>query len=471
MVQSLFIFFKRNVKKAILALFILSATFAKAQGPVAGYDYLGSCGGHNYYISQAHVFGININGVVSDFQSKTSVPDDQVYAAAIVNAAENTCVTNLMLAYNIAHYGGNGMSYGANWGNFRNPWIGLTDNAVENNFVWSNGQPNCEDFRNWNVGEPNNHGGNISNGEDYTELLIMMSYPYNGGTNDPLGKWNDWYNQFIIAPTGENLGPTSLPVIIEVGPAECAPFVRGNLGCSHGYWKNAKDASWTGAGYSRTQKFSSVFNITNGRGVISLGVTTLQNALELGGGGYNNLARQGVAGLLNAARGFYPFTVAEVSTAVKNMFNTGAASLPNVTVNGTNYVGGSFVDAGSLATYLDVLNNLGCPLNNKGEPVSVSSAAAPVAAVAEVAEIAAVKSFSVSGYPNPSKSVFNIQIDGLTTNKAGIRVTDLSGRVVEVRSNIASNTIVKIGDNYRTGTYYVEVIQGSNKKLLKLVKL
>jgi|GEM_PF-6388393 len=468
MVHFLFNFFKQNVRKALFALFLLSGTLTQAQAPVAGYDYLGACNGHNYYISQAFVFGININGVVADFQSKTAVPDNQVYAAAIVDGAENTCVTNLMLAYNIAHYGGNGMAYGTDWRNFRNPWIGLTDAAAENNFVWSNGQPNCADFRNWNVGEPNNHAGTVSNGEDYTELLIMMSYPYNGGTNDPLGKWNDWFNQFMLSPTGENLGPTSLPVIIEVGPAECAPVVRGNLGCSHGYWKNCKDAAWTGAGYSRTQTFSSVFNITNGRGVITLGVTTLQNALELGGGGYNNLARQGVAGLLNAGRGFYPYTVGEVWTAVRNMFNTGAASLPNVTVNATTYVGGSFTDAGSLATYLDGLNNLGCPLNNKGESTTAPTSA-PASAMAEVAETAA-KSFAVSGYPNPSKTAFNIQIDGLSTEKGSIRVTDLSGRIVEVRSNIAANSIVKIGDNYRTGTYYVEVVQGTNKKQLKLVK-
>lgn len=469
MVHFLFTFIKQNVRKALLALFLLSGTFIQAQGPVAGYDYLGACNGHNYYISQAFVFGININGVVADFQSKTAVPDNQVYAAAIVNAAENTCVTNLMLAYNIAHYGGNGMSYGTDWRNFRNPWIGLTDAAVENNFVWSNGQPNCEDFRNWNVGEPNNHAGTFSNGEDYTQLLVMMSYPYNGGTNDPLGKWNDWFNQFMISQINENLGPTTLPVIIEVGPADCAPVVRGNLGCSHGYWKNAKDAAWTGAGYSRTQTFSGVFNITNGRSVITLGVTTLQNALELGGGGYNNLARQGVAGLLNAGRGFYPYTVAEVWTAVRNMFNTGAASLPNVTVNATTYVGGSFTDAGSLATYLDQLNNIGCPLNNKGEVITSSSTSASV--VAEGISLISEKSFAISGYPNPSKAGFNVLIDGISTEKNSIRITDINGRVIEQRSNIASNGVVKIGNNYRAGIYYLEVMQGANKKQLKLVKL
>jgi hypothetical protein len=264
----------------VISLFFLT-TAAMAQAPVAGYDYLGSCSGHNYYISQSFVFGNQISVAVADFQSKTVVPDNQVYAAAIVNAAENACITSLMLTYNTLKYGGVPLSDFPNWMDTRNAWIGLTDVAMEGTFVWSNGQPNCENYRNWNVDEPNNFAGNASNGEDYTQLLMMKPYPYNSGTNDPLGKWNDWFNQNIMSPDGTVGAPTKLPVIIEVGPAECQPTQRGNRGCSHGYWKNADTKAWTDAGYSRTAKFSAVFGVTNGRGVITLGTTTMQDALEL----------------------------------------------------------------------------------------------------------------------------------------------------------------------------------------------
>lgn len=53
-------------------------------------------------------------------------------------------------------------------------WIGLTDQAVEGTFVWSNGDPVT--YTNWLSGEPNNFLGD----EDYT---IM--------NKNEAGKWND----------------------------------------------------------------------------------------------------------------------------------------------------------------------------------------------------------------------------------------------------------------------------------------
>ena len=465
MVHSTLYFLKQKARQILLAVSLLSVGFIQAQAPVAGYDYLGACSGHNYYISQTFSIGNNISTVVADFRTKTGQPASQAYAAAIVNATENACITNLMLIYNTAHYGGNPLATGLNWGDHRNAWIGLTDAAQEGNFVWSNGQPNCQDFRNWNVGEPNNFANSFSNGEDYTELLMMATYRYQDAINDPLGKWNDWFNEKVISPNGQIGDVTMLPVIIEVGTAECLPPPRGNDGCSHGYWKNAKDAAWTGAGYSRTQTFSNVFGVTNGRGVITIGTTTLQNALELGGGGYDNLARQGVAALLNASRGFYPYTPDEIKTAVRNMFNIGTAVLPKVIVNGTTYMGGTYTDAGTLASYLDTLNNLGCPLNNKGDAASTSSRSG-----IPVTDVAFEKGLAVSGYPNPSRTSFNIQVDGLSTERASVKITDLNGRVIETRTNIAANQLLRIGSNYKAGMYYVEVVQGSIKKQLKLVK-
>ena len=77
---------------------------------------------------------------------------------------------------------------------------------------------------------------------------------------------------------------------------------------------------------------------------------------------------------------------------------------------------------------------------------------------------------TVVGYPNPSKGAFSIQIDGSSTKRASVRVSDLSGRTIEERTNLSPSQVLTIGDNYRAGMYNVEVTQGSVKKQLKLVK-
>jgi hypothetical protein len=71
---------------------------------------------------------------------------------------------------------------------------------------------------------------------------------------------------------------------------------------------------------------------------------TLEDALNLGGGGVNALARHAVAALLNAAQGFYPLTEAQVIAAVQ------AAFADQSTIESTK---------NDLASK----NELGCPLN------------------------------------------------------------------------------------------------------------
>jgi hypothetical protein len=67
----------------------------------------------------------------------------------------------------------------------------------------------------------------------------------------------------------------------------------GGTGCSHGYWKN-HSSSWTPTGYKLTDNFDTVFGITH------YGSMTLDEALNLKGGGFNALAREATAALLNS---------------------------------------------------------------------------------------------------------------------------------------------------------------------------
>jgi len=80
-------------------------------------------------------------------------------------------------------------------------------------------------------------------------------------------------------------------------------------------------------------------------------------------------------------------------------------------------------------------------------------------------------SWTVTATPNPSNSSFTLRIvSGRTSEYVSMRVMDALGRVVETRNNIAANTQLNIGADYRPGIYIVELVQANNKKQIKLVK-
>jgi photosystem II stability/assembly factor-like uncharacterized protein len=80
--------------------------------------------------------------------------------------------------------------------------------------------------------------------------------------------------------------------------------------------------------------------------------------------------------------------------------------------------------------------------------------------------------FTVKISPNPSSSSFEIQVQSVDKLiPASIRVLDATGKPVETFTNIAINSRLKFGTAYHAGNYFVEVVQGSNRKLIKLIKL
>jgi hypothetical protein len=118
----------------------------------------------------------------------------------------------------------------------------------------------------------------------------------------------------------------------------------GAQGCTPGYWRNHTDR-W--AGVAPDDDFDTTFDVDAFAPNI-----TLYQAVGLGGGGVNALARHGTAALLNAHGGVpnsdgttvnYPYTPAQVITLVQ------AALAPDGDVEGTKDT-------------LAAANELGCPL-------------------------------------------------------------------------------------------------------------
>ncbi len=79
---------------------------------------------------------------------------------------------------------------------------------------------------------------------------------------------------------------------------------------------------------------------------------------------------------------------------------------------------------------------------------------------------------SVRAYPNPSSNAFNLVINKVANNNEPVqlRVFDAAGRIVEQRQNVVPNSNLQLGTDYRSGIYYVEISQGTNKTLSKLIK-
>jgi hypothetical protein len=77
---------------------------------------------------------------------------------------------------------------------------------------------------------------------------------------------------------------------------------------------------------------------------------------------------------------------------------------------------------------------------------------------------------TVKVLPNPSPSHFTLQVGpARSSERITLRMLDGVGRLVETKI-LASGTNVQVGHTYRPGTYFAQVVQGSEKVTLKLVK-
>ncbi len=79
--------------------------------------------------------------------------------------------------------------------------------------------------------------------------------------------------------------------------------------------------------------------------------------------------------------------------------------------------------------------------------------------------------FTVKVLPNPSFASFTLRIKSCSIEPMRMRVIDIRGRVIEQRNNINTSQDLILGQSYRSGLYLVELIQGTEKQVVKLLKL
>jgi len=85
-------------------------------------------------------------------------------------------------------------------------------------------------------------------------------------------------------------------------------------------------------------------------------------------------------------------------------------------------------------------------------------------------EPVATNKLAIAAMPNPSTKGFILIVKGDATSQLMLRVMDISGRIIEVK-NVTPDQSIRIGDNYRAGMYFAEIIQGNERKIVKLVKI
>ena len=80
------------------------------------------------------------------------------------------------------------------------------------------------------------------------------------------------------------------------------------------------------------------------------------------------------------------------------------------------------------------------------------------------------KALSAIATPNPSSSDFTIKMSSSSDAPVTMRVLDIAGRILEVRTGLSPNGIVKVAGTYKAGIYFAELIQENKKVRLKLLK-
>ena len=79
-------------------------------------------------------------------------------------------------------------------------------------------------------------------------------------------------------------------------------------------------------------------------------------------------------------------------------------------------------------------------------------------------------SLDVNVMPNPTRELFNIIIKGNAGEPISVRVFDIFGQLLERHDKLFPGQLTRMGQKWRNGTYIVEVTQGNERKVVKIIK-
>lgn len=81
-----------------------------------------------------------------------------------------------------------------------------------------------------------------------------------------------------------------------------------------------------------------------------------------------------------------------------------------------------------------------------------------------------VGGLSLKVYPNPTASVFKLDVESSSNEKISMQLTDVNGRVLR-SMDLTEGRTVQFGNDLPAGSYFLTVKQGTKNKTVKLIKL
>ncbi len=97
-----------------------------------------------------------------------------------------------------------------------------------------------------------------------------------------------------------------------------------------------------------------------------------------------------------------------------------------------------------------------------------------VAPIANYVDISApeetVAKLEVRVAPNPTMSEFVLIVNSKTDGLVNIKVTDAYGKLVATLNKVVPGSAVRVGSNFTSGIYFAEIVQGTQRKVVKMIK-
>jgi|GEM_PF-522117 len=173
----------------------------------------------------------------------------------------------------------------------------------------------------------------------------------------------------------------------------------------------------------------------------------------------------------------FPATALAGARNLKGMLPVNAATgqLTSITRNGSSVAYTTETIKGIAYAFFDITigtSNYVATYGSLGRGTAEEPIAATIVAVPASDSVSNAKAaLQVDVSPNPSTDQFTLIIKGSAGETVSVRITDITGRIKERHEAVPANGVLQLGASWKGGSYFAEVIQGDQRKVVKLVKL